>query len=450
MAAGIGVVLCTGFPRAASAQDRITLDEAMAIARRSNPTYQQAAVALDLNSVESRATWANQVLPTVDLNLLRTGFGGNRIRQSTDFFGNPVENPITDWVYNSSTSQGLTLNWTIRGTSIFDAAARQSRTNLDRSLGLRTAAWTLESEVRRRFYDALEQQALLEVEESIGEARRVDLESARRLFEIAQRSRVDVLNAELQVEQQELNTREQVSRYEQAVLALRTYMGDPDMADFELAAIDPPVFDPAGLEVGTLVALAMRENPTLMEAESSVAGARLGVREARQSWYPNLNLAFDYGRLAQTREAEAFLDFTPQSAEWQSSFSVFISLPVLNNFFGDRAEQARAQVEVDRQELALRDRRLQVEETVRTQLITLRNQFQSLSLAQRSLEIAGEAVALAREEYRLGTRTFEQLQEAVTQLADARRQVIQTRYTFVDALLTLEEAVGQRVAPGSN
>jgi outer membrane protein TolC len=227
-------------------------------------------------------------------------------------------------------------------------------------------------------------------------------------------------------------------------------MGDPDMADFELAAIDPPVFDPVELEVGTLVGLAMRENPTLMEAESSVAGARLGVREARQNWYPNLNLAFDYGRLAQTREAEAFLDFTPQSAEWQSSFSVFISLPVLNNFFGDRAEQAQAQVEVDRQELALRDRRLQVEETVRTQLITLRNQFQSLSLAQRSLEIAGEAVTLAREEYRLGTRTFEQLQEAVTQLADARRQVIQTRYTFVDALLTLEEAVGQRVAPGSN
>ena len=47
----------------------------------------------------------------------------------------------------------------------------------------------------------------------------------------------------------------------------------------------------------------------------------------------------------------------------------------------------------------------------------------------------------------MGTRTFEQLQEAVTLEADARRQVIQARYGFVDALLALEEAVGQRLGP---
>ncbi|MGD8321205.1 MAG: TolC family protein, partial [Gemmatimonadota bacterium] len=58
-----------------------------------------------------------------------------------------------------------------------------------------------------------------------------------------------------------------------------------------------------------------------------------------------------------------------------------------------------------------------------------------------------EALRLAREEYRIGTRTFEDLQQAITSEADTRRQVIEARYSFVDALLNLEEAVGTEVTP---
>jgi outer membrane protein len=260
---------------------------------------------------------------------------------------------------------------------------------------------------------------------------------------------VDVLTAELQVAQQDQNIQQQLRSYEQAVLALRTVLGDPDLGPIEPAEEEIPVFDPSALDAEALVELAVRANPTLEQARSGVSGARLGVREARRNWYPSLNLNFDYGRLAQTREAEAFLDLDPQPTEWQSSFSVFLSLPALENYFQDRADVARAQVELENQEFGLRERRLTVEQQVRTEFINLRNQYQSLELATRSLAIAGETVRLAREEYRLGTRTFEQLQEAVSQEADARRQVIQARYGFVDALLALEEAVGRPLAPSA-
>ncbi|HSG49630.1 MAG TPA: TolC family protein, partial [Longimicrobiales bacterium] len=71
----------------------------------------------------------------------------------------------------------------------------------------------------------------------------------------------------------------------------------------------------------------------------------------------------------------------------------------------------------------------------------------SLRLAERSAEIAQEALRLAREEYRIGTRTFEDLRQAIDSEADTRRQLIKGRYAFVDALLSLEEAVGTRVTP---
>ena len=82
---------------------------------------------------------------------------------------------------------------------------------------------------------------------------------------------------------------------------------------------------------------------------------------------------------------------------------------------------------------------------IRGSLLELGNQWASAQLSERSREIAQEALALAREEYRLGTRSFEELRAAFQQEADTRRQVITARHAFVDALLTLEEAVGASV-----
>ncbi|MEJ2538987.1 MAG: TolC family protein [Gemmatimonadota bacterium] len=425
----------------------ITLEDAVAIARSANPTFRQAVAALDLNAVERRATWATEVFPDVGVNLLQTGYGGNLTRRAFDNFGRPIEDPQAEWVYNSSTRQGVSLQWSIQGLSFVHAVRRQQRTNDDRILALRNQGWALEAEVRRRYFNALEQRELLEVESRIREAREVDLESARRLFEIAQRSRVDVLNAELQVAQQQQNIQAQQRTYEQAILSLRSYMGDPEIGPFELAAVEFTVFDPSGLDARELVELALEANPGLQEARASVTGAELGVSEARESWFPTLSVSFDYGRLAQTRRSDAFLDFSPEPNDWQSSFSVFLGVPLFNDYYQDRARIAQAQVELDAQEENLREQRLEVDRQVRTELINLNNEYQSLQLARRSLEIAGEAVRLAREEYRLGTRTFEQLQESVNHQADAARQVIQARYGFVDAWLALEEGMGRRVPP---
>ena len=425
----------------------LTLEDAVAIARAANPDFRQAVAALDLNAVEHRATLATQVLPNLDITLLDTGYGGNLTRRAFDNFGRPIEDPQAEWFFNSNTSQGISLSWNVQGLSFLNALKRQDRTNNDRLLALASQGWALEAEVRRLYFDALEQRELLDVEEQIRAAREVDLESARRLFEIAQRSRVDVLNAELQVAQQDQNIQEQSRTYEQALLALRAYMGDGTMGPFEPAPVDFAVFDPSGISADTLVELALEANPSLREARARVSGAELGVSEANESWFPTLTVNYNYGRLAQTVRSDAFFDLTPEPNDWQSAFQIRLGVPLLENFFQDRATLAQAQVELDAREEDLRKERLEIDRTVRTEWINLNNQYQSLQLARRSFEIAQEAVRLAREEYRLGTRTFEQVQESVDQGAEAARQVIQARYGFVDAYLALEAAMGRRLPP---
>lgn len=431
---------------AASAADTVslTLEEALRIAESRNPAYRRAVNALDLNAVETRATWANQVLPRASLDLFNTNYTGNIQRIGLDPLGNPLENPEAQWVYYSGTTQALSLNWSFQGKSVLNAARRQERSNQDRVLEEDASLTTARTQVRRQFYDVLEQRELLGVEETIASSRRVDLDLSQRLFRLARNSRVDVLQAELQIEQQELNLQEQRNGYEQARLALRTLLGDADLPPFRLADEPLPVFDPAELDPDGLVAEALEAHPDTRRARSGVEGARLGVGESRTAWWPQVNLGYSISRRSQTAETQALFDVSFDE-DLDQNFYVSLSLPFFNDYFGNRRNIEQARVDLENQRESLREARLRVEEEVRVALADLRSQFESLRLARRSLEIAREALELARSEYEIGTRTFEQLQVTVQAEADARRQVIAARYGFVDALLNLEDAVGAPV-----
>lgn len=452
---GMGLALLAAAPamnaadpgmNAAGAQDVLSLERALDIAQRRNPAYRQAVNSVELNSTEMRATWVEQILPNANVTLFNTAFTGNLARRATDNFGNPIERPSADWVYFSSTRQALNLSWNIQGASLLQAYRGQRLANQGREVSVVRAITALEISVHRLYMDALEQRDLLRAEEELVEARRVDLEVAERLFSLAMRTRVDVLNAELAIEQQTLALRQQQAAFEQAKLALRQELGEDELGRFTLADEPLPIFDPSGLDADALVLAALDVNPELRESRLYVDQASLSLQQAQSSWWPSLALGMSVSRVAQTPQGEALFDVSLDE-DLESNFYVQLSLPMFNNYFGNRRDIHRAQVDMDNRREAEREARLRTEGTVRSAVLELSNQFETLRLAERSAEIAQEALRLAREEYRMGSRTFEDLRSAFDQDASTRRQVITARHLFVDALLRLEEAVGVEVGP---
>lgn len=450
--AGLGLALALAVP--AGAQETgdtlvLSLDDALAIAQGANPAVLRAENDLGLNGPETRSTWFGQVLPNVNLNLLSTGYRGNLQRQAFDNLQRPIENPDATWIYTSNTQQGLGLNWNIQGLSFFNARNRQAQANAQRELALLGAQAALGTDVHRQYWDALEQQELLEVELALADARQRDLEAADRLYSLARATRVDVLQAELALEQQRSTIQQQRSAYEQALLTLRTTLGDTELPPIRPQSESIPVFDPTSLDEAALVSRALGDNPQVRTQEAGVEGARIGVAEATDWKWPSISVNYNWYQYRQTQEAEALFDLGYDPDRVQSSFSVQVGLPFFNNYFQNKSQEAQARVALDNQQESLKETRLQTEQEVRSQLITLRNQRETLRLAERSFDIAEEALRLAREEYRIGSRTFEQLQDAVEQETTARRQVITSRYGFVDALIALESAVGGPVRPGA-
>ncbi|MEM7415550.1 MAG: TolC family protein [Gemmatimonadota bacterium] len=436
-------------PALASAQAEpvvLTLTDALSLAEGGNPALRRALNQADLNPTESRTLWFNDLLPRANLTLFNTAFTGNLQRRAFDNFNNPIEDPTADWNYFSRTTHALQLTWEIQGPSLFQSHRRQSLTNADRELAYVEARSSLDVEVQRLYLDALEQLQLLDFEEELIGARETDLDVAQRLFQLAGRTRVDVLNAELEVERQTLTRQQQSASYERALLALRTALGLEDDRAITVSEEPLPLFDPVDLDVTGLISRAIDGNASVARSDLAVRSAALGVSEQRANWWPAVSVGVDVFRRAYEPQTQALFDPSVGS-DLEGQFSISFSLPVLNNLFTQRLDQQRASIELNNQRETDRETRLELEATIRGALLELENQWASYEITERAAVIAGEAVRLAREEYRLGSRTFEDLRSAFQQEADTRRTVITARHSFVDALLSLEEAVGAPIRP---
>ena len=442
----LAAVLTIGSPDGVASQARdsltLTLQDALQMAIQSNPARRRASNDLDINGPETRNAWFSGVVPRVSTTILTTGYDGTLQRTGVNNLGEIIESSSSEWTYRSNTDQGLNLSWQIQGASIFNRLDQQEVSNLGRTLSLESTDWTLQAQVRRQFHDVLEQLELLELEEGNLAARQVDLQSAERLFSLALNTRVDVLQAELQVQQEEGAIQQQRRGYEQALLTLRTALGDPDLPPFRVAPRPLPIFDPAGLDEAALVEQALGSHPSVRVAQSNLRGAEVTRSQRSQTIWPQINLSYQLSRSARTPEASALFDVTHDENDLYNSFGISISLPYFNDFFQNRLSDAQAEVAVHNQQEALRETRLQTEQDVRSQIIELRNQYQTLQYRERAVVIAEEALRLAREEYRLGTRTFTDLQQTIDQEVSAGRDVILTRFLLYDALVNLEEAVG--------
>jgi outer membrane protein len=432
------------FPGGGTAQEPpvLSLDEALTRAVEHNPAYRRTVNSLELNEVERKQALA-AFLPSLSVSS-STGVSFNRQLFAFDEFGNPVENPVTEWRTSSSTGQSLSgrltvFQWGARArdleTERAQARAREAAVTA-RSRGLR-------ADVVRAYRNAQNQAALLEVERDLLASRQLDLETTQRMFELAGASRVDVLTAELQVRQQEQRIREAQGQLDQALLRLRTVVGDPELTGFTVQETLPEPFDPGTLDPETLASAAFASNPNLIEQEAAVAVSRAQAQSARRSHWPGLSISFSASQSTGGDQLAYLADpFPDRSRSGSAGFG--ISIPLFQGF-DNKARIVQSEISLVNQEESLRETRLTVEESVQARFIAVETAHQSYLISVSSRDIAQERLRLGREQFRLGSRTFTELQQDIDAASQAERAVINQLFALERAVADLEEIVGEEL-----
>ena len=443
----VGAIVIFGAWSPANAQDAalpevLTFEQAVDIALDRNPAYLR-----QLNSVESAEYGERQslgaLLPSVGGSL---SFNGSTSRTKTAFddLGRPLEEP--DFVENttSSASQGVSGNVQILNLqNVRSLGASRAQTDAAEARVTLQAA-QLRTLVGADYYNVVQREQLVAVEERTLQTARDQLAAIRELLRVAAKQPTDVLGAELDVARAEQGLQQAVGEARKAHLSLRQRMGVAMDADFDVESEFLDVFDPSALDVEALVAQALDGSARIREQQATVAAAEQSLSAARAARFPSLSGSYGYGRSHSAREYDAFGQFDLPNSGW--NFGLSVNVPLFNRF-QTSASIGRAAVEADNARETFREARLALEQEVRAALIDLENAYAGVRLAERSADIARERLRQGQQQYRLGTlQDYTALQQMIDAVAQQERTVASAYYNFSVALLTLEEKIGGRVA----
>jgi outer membrane protein len=487
----LALVLLIGLPPTLHAQEAatLTLEEAVALARRNNPDYLAQANDIHVADWNVRDAYGS-LLPGASASTTYSYQAAGAPRFG-NFTGSELGIASASDYYTSSYNLGL--SYRLSGASLVaPTQARSQRTAT--AAGIEAAAFALTTSVTRQYLAVkraqdgvtLARQELTRAEDNLrlAEARvqvgaAIPLESKQAEVERG-RAEVALLQAENLVRTETLRLGQQLGVRLPRDVALTTTFAVRDVPWSE----------------AQLTAVAIEAHPQLRAARASTQAADAGVKMARSAYLPSLNFnAGISGWVRQAGNTDFLVEQARQGAAQQSqncallnqisaglsqplpgmpvdcdgflltpqqedqirrnnrgfpfgysrdpySMSLTLSLPLFDGFTRERQVE-HARVARTDAELRLRAEEMRIETEVGTALNNAQTAARSAELEARNAELAGEQLALARERYRVGAASFIELQDAETIKARADRAYLTSLYQFHESLAALEAAVGR-------
>lgn len=465
----------------------LSLADALDIARANNPTYLQA------RNDEVQADWDvkqayGQLLPSVSANSAVTWQGAGEQQLGGGVTLGDLGFGDLPSYYLSSYGLNVGLNLSL-ATVLAPSQAKAARGAT--TARIRVAEATLVSQVTTAYLEVLRQREGLRLAEQQLENSRFNLRLAQGQLEVGAATPIDVGQAEVQVGRAEVVVLQARNAVATSRMRFLQRLGLPVDQELDFTTTFPLSEPSYSLE--DLLDVALDRNPNLDATRMSRRAADIGVRQARSSYFPSLNVSTGWSGF--TREASstdfqvlqakvqvasqvaqcnatndlysrladplplrdctsyAFTDaqrqaIIDQNDQFPFSFQksplsvrLGLSIPIFQGLSRQRnLEAAKLQREdLDHQ---VRELEMALRADLSVALATVETAYQSALLEGRNRTLAEQQLRLARERYQLGAITFVELVAAQTVLAQADRDETAATFAYHDAVTSVEAIVG--------
>ena len=242
---------------------------------------------------------------------------------------------------------------------------------------------------------------------------------------------VDVLRAQVQLQNQRQRTIRVENEFEKSKLQLARAIGLPVAQAFTLTDRIPyaPLNEVVTLESALKTAFESRAD--FLAARERLVAAEASRRAAESDHIPTVHLDADYGALGQ------------KLSEAHSTFRVAANVRVpIFDAGRSTARRIETDAELKRRQAELEDTRGRVEYDVRAALLDLRAAGQQLEAAQTNVTLAGQELEQARDRFAAGVAGNLEVTQAQQSVAIATESYIDALYSHNLAKATLARAVG--------
>ncbi|HEY4321915.1 MAG TPA: TolC family protein [Gemmatimonadales bacterium] len=477
-----------------TAPRQLSLSQALDLARRNNPTYQQAQIGADpAAEAVKAANWAR--LPT-----LSAGGGVSYTGAGSQTFGGTTFSQSSPTV---SSGYSLSANWQLN-TRNFTAPAIQKAQEQATLAGIDGARITLTSNVTTQYLNTLRAGAVVgvAVQQLARDTAFLELARARQI--VGQATMIDVLQAQTDLASAKVQWLQAKQTAAQAKIELIHQIGLPTDANVDSITLSEPfpLVQPT-FDLGKLEAMAHEANPTIQADIATQHANELSTRAARLDRLPTLSISSGINgytqqftnesillnnALAQSQGSAAGCQFQNQilaglttpiagtpdcnaaaglnssgtallpsvSTQIRSSNNVFpfnftrqpitvnfqLSLPIWDGY-SRSLSISRAAAAEDQSREGLRAQQLTTDAAIQSQLLAVQTAWDRSTVLDSNRAVARERLQLAQDRYRIGNGTALDVADAQNTLTQADADYISAVYDYHLAVASLEAAVGR-------
>lgn len=420
------------FTLAALAQDTIPVliaEEAIAVALENN--YDIRLASNDRKIDEQNVSLANAgLLPT-----LTGSFGqNNSIQNSRQVRADGTVQEL-DNARNNNMNYGVNLGWTIfDGFRMFARYDQLKALEKQGEAELKLMVLTRVSDVLTTYYDLVQQQQMLTALDTAIVISKQRAETANNRFTIGKAARLEVLNAQVDLNTDQTNYLRQKELYENTKTYLNELMARDLTTRFKV--VDSVAID-ENLKLAGLMDEASQQNPQIQIALINKRVAELNLKQVKAARYPQVGVNAGYV----FNESESSLGFARENNGRGFSYGISATINIFNGFLQRRNENI-AKLQIDNSKILIE----QQTQSVNSQLIsayqTYLTNLELVELEAKNEEIAEQNLDITMEKYRIGTITQLEVRTAQLNYVNARVRNSSAQFQAKISEIALKELAG--------
>ena len=413
----------------ANAQDVLTLEDAVKIALENNYEIKIASNNLDIDKTNVAIGNAG-MLPRISADVV----DNNSVQNTTQtrLNGDIIS---LDNAKNNNLNYGVALDWTIfDGLKMF---AKYDQLKEFQKLGdtqLKQTIIKKVSDVNSIYFDLVQQQQNLSHLDSTIVISKIRLDFTQNRYTIGKGSKLDVLNAQVDLNTDLGNLIKQKQSYANSKTLLNQVLARELKSDFivtEIITVDN------NLMLDELIALAQKQNPELILQIINKNISELQLKQIKGERYPVVRVNTGYN----FNDTKSSLGFNTQSQAQGLNYGFTASLNLFDGNAQNRNEKI-AKMQIENSTLMIDQQKVTLNSELTIAYQTYLANIELISLENNNVDIAQKNLAITAEKFRIGTITSVEFRAAQLNFINSKIRLSNAQFQAKLSEIGLKELAG--------